>query len=139
MHFNELPVNPNNSWNIKAAQVLWFILCALWSAIHSRALESLRNKADLWCYPLITAVWNKPNVGIQNARLSRGKPAAQNIRTLLLDTQYNWFCFAKPIILKIYISPFVSKMKVGYKNNSFKETVGVGVHLIQTVLYLLLY
>lgn len=76
MCFNELPVNPNNSWNIKAAQVLWFTLCTLWSVIHSLALKSLRNKAELWCYPLITAVWNKPNVGNQTVWLSNGEPSA---------------------------------------------------------------
>lgn len=76
MYFNELPVNPNNSWNIKAAQVLWFSLCTLWSVIHSLALKSLRNKAELWCYPLITAVWNKPNVGNQTVWLSRGERSA---------------------------------------------------------------
>lgn len=85
MYFNELPVNPNNSRNIKASQLLYFSLCTLWSVIHSPTLKSGRNKAELWCYPLITAIWDGPNVRNQIVWLSRGELcAAQNI----LDSLY---------------------------------------------------
>lgn len=81
MYFNELPVNPNNSRNMKASQLLYFSLCTLWSVIHSPALKSGRNKEELWCYPLITAIWDGPNVRNQIVWLSRGElcAAAQNI------------------------------------------------------------
>lgn len=76
MYFNEFTEDLNNSQYIKAAQIIiYFSLCTLWSGIHSLALKSRRNKAELWCCPLITTIWASTWNVEESDWQSRGEPA----------------------------------------------------------------